>query len=91
MKLVLAEKYGNVPDFIRYFGVAVVKNNSTLSLNELKGKKTCHTGAGKTAGWKIPIGYLLRTEKMPRVLDQYQSAASFFKESCVPGKRCFYQ
>ena len=70
---------------MRYYGLAVVKKGSTLKLTELNGKKTCHTGAGKTVGWVIPVGYLLRTEKMPNLGNQWKSAAEYFGGSCVPG------
>ena len=85
MRIVAAENLGLPDNTVRYYGVAVVKNNKDLKLNELKGKKSCHTGAGKTAGWNIPIGYFIRTRVMPYVVNQYKSAAEFFNESCVPG------
>ncbi|WP_411027106.1 hypothetical protein, partial [Salmonella sp. s54925] len=34
---------------------------------------------------KIPVGYLLRTNMMPLVRNQYNSVADFFGGSCVPG------
>ena len=70
---------------MRYYGLAVVKKGSTLKLKELKHRKTCHTGAGRTVGWVIPVGYLLRTEKMPNLGNQWKSAAEYFGGSCVPG------
>jgi len=39
--------------------VAIVNKNTTFSINELQGKKSCHTGLGKTAGWNVPIGTLV--------------------------------
>ena len=81
----LAENYGLPDKTVRYYGVAVTKKGKSLKLGELKGKKSCHTGAGKTAGWNIPIGYFLRTDVMTYVDNQYKSAAEFFSESCVPG------
>lgn len=42
-----------------YYAVAVVKKGSNFGIRELAGKKSCHTGLGKSAGWNIPIGTLL--------------------------------
>ena len=80
----LTENVG-LAKYVRYYGLAVVKKGSTLKLKELKHRKTCHTGAGKTVGWVIPVGYLLRTEKMPNLGNQWKSAAEYFGGSCVPG------
>ena len=68
----------------------VKKSNKGFNLKSLKGKKSCHTGARRTAGWRVPIGYMLRTELIPAVkcgndLNDFLSAADFFIESCVPG------
>ena len=79
------EKYKDLPDNVRYYGVAVVKKDADLELKKLKGKKTCHTGAGKTAGWVIPIGYFLSKEIMDQKKNAYESAADFFEACCVPG------
>lgn len=42
-----------------YYAVAVVRKGSGFGIRELRGKKSCHTGLGKSAGWNIPIGTLL--------------------------------
>lgn len=39
--------------------MAVVKKGSNFGIKDLEGKKSCHTGLGKSAGWNIPIGTLL--------------------------------
>ncbi len=71
---------------MHYYGLAVVEKDATLKFTELKGKKSCHTGVGKTVGWKIPVGYLLYNKDMAFTKDQYKSAADFFGESCAPGR-----
>lgn len=88
-KVIVAEQYGEYG--VKYYAVAVVrKNNTGFDLRSLKGKKSCHTGAGRTAGWKVAVGFLLRSKIMPGVAcgnesNAYLSAAKFFEESCVPG------
>ncbi|XP_078356190.1 ovotransferrin-like [Oculina patagonica] len=82
---VVAEDYGY--GTISYYAVAVVKkSNSDIDISKLKGKKTCHTGAGKTAGWIVPIGTLLSKGYMKQdsSCNPYISAGKYFKESCVP-------
>ena len=71
-----------------YFAVAVAKKNSSLTFKTLKGKKSCHTGAGKTSGWNVPVGLLLSTNIMEpdEKCNAYKAAGKFFSESCVPSK-----
>lgn len=40
--------------------MAVVKKGTGFSVDELQGKTSCHTGLGRSAGWVIPIGTLIR-------------------------------
>ncbi|XP_078419548.1 serotransferrin-1-like [Cetorhinus maximus] len=64
-----------------YYAVAVVKN-SQLNWESLRGKKSCHTGVGRTAGWNVPMGRLIKNNKI-RACDVYNS--TYFGESCAPG------
>ena len=88
---IVGEDYYNLPGLegASYKAVAVVKkNNSDITFKKLKGKTSCHTGAGKTAGWNVPIGTLLRLKLMEQdeSCNAYVSAGKFFYESCVPSK-----
>ena len=86
---IVSEKYGESE--VRYYGVAVVKKQNTdINIKTLKGKKSCHTGVGRNAGWNIPIGYLLRMKILPAVAcgnvnNDFISAGNFFSKSCLSG------
>ncbi|XP_077412466.1 serotransferrin-like [Vanacampus margaritifer] len=55
---IIAEDYGANSDS-SYYAVAVVKKDSGFGIRDMKGKRSCHTGLRKSAGWNIPIGTLL--------------------------------
>ncbi|KAF6099497.1 hypothetical protein HJG60_006534 [Phyllostomus discolor] len=84
LKPVVAEFYGSEADpQTSYYAVAMVKKGSGFQLNQLKGKKSCHTGLGRSAGWIVPIGLLYL--ELPEPHDPLEKAVgNFFAGSCVP-------
>ncbi|XP_041120278.1 melanotransferrin-like [Polyodon spathula] len=86
LKPVSGEVYDEVSQGT-YLAVAVVrKNNTEINMNNLKGKKSCHTGLSRTVGWNVPVGYLIDSGRMS-VMDCNipQAVSEFFSASCVPG------
>ncbi|XP_056419510.1 serotransferrin-B-like [Hyla sarda] len=62
-----------------YYAVAVVKkSNKDISWNNLKGKMSCHTAVGRTAGWNIPVGLINKKNNNCDI-------GSYFSKSCAPG------
>ncbi|KAM4821346.1 inhibitor of carbonic anhydrase-like isoform 2-T2 [Thomomys bottae] len=62
-----------------YYVVAVVKKSDVgITWNSLRGKKSCHTAVGSSAGWHIPMG-LIYNQTGSCNFDQ------FFSRSCAPG------
>ncbi|XP_007057023.3 ovotransferrin [Chelonia mydas] len=88
LKPVVAEVYGTGKDSITsYYAVAVVKKGTGFTIRELEGKKSCHTGLDRSAGWFIPIGTLLyhKILSWDRATPITHAVAQFFSASCVPG------
>ncbi|XP_060762532.1 serotransferrin-2-like [Neoarius graeffei] len=85
---IIAEHYGTDEETC-YYAVAVAKKDTNFGFNDLRGKKTCHTGLRQTAGWNIPIGTLVSTGqiKWAGIEDKpvEEAVKEFFPASCVPG------
>ncbi|XP_075057687.1 serotransferrin-B-like [Mixophyes fleayi] len=92
LKPILAENYGTNKDADTcYFPVALVKTSSTFMFKDLKGKRSCHTGVNKAAGWVAPIGNLLKTGQLqwsgPEDQSIEKAVSGFFSASCAPGAK----
>ncbi|XP_053508160.1 serotransferrin-2 [Ictalurus furcatus] len=87
---IIAEQYGAAEESC-YYAVAVVKKGTKFGFNDLRGKKSCHTGLWKTTGWNIPIGTLIKQGQIAwGGIDEKpleDAVAEFFSASCVPGAK----
>ncbi|KPP69183.1 hypothetical protein Z043_112081, partial [Scleropages formosus] len=70
------------------FAVAVVRNGD-LNIRSLKGHRSCHSGVRWTAGWNLPLGFLLSRNYLHWAEEQplSQVVSEFFNASCAPGTR----
>ncbi|KAI8111730.1 hypothetical protein M9435_004229 [Picochlorum sp. BPE23] len=78
-----------------YYGVAVVRkefcDGNQVTLADLKGTRSCHTGYRKTSGWTIPVGFMTDNGIMEvvnnddGVPNDVETVASFFSQTCAPG------
>ncbi|KAF1383854.1 hypothetical protein PFLUV_G00136170 [Perca fluviatilis] len=85
---IIAEDYGTSSETC-YYAVAVVKKGTDFTFDQLGGKKSCHTGLGKSAGWNIPVGTLVSRNliQWAGIEDKpvEEAVSEFFSASCVPG------
>lgn len=89
---IASEYYGDAVG-TSYFGVAIMNADECtdgMQLADLKGKRSCHTGYRKTAGWAVPVGALVASGAMPvvdndpNIQNDAESVAAFFSEVCAP-------
>lgn len=70
------------------------KNSSIKNLNDLRGKKSCHTGYGRNVGFKIPLTKLRahgiieisKNQYLPSVERELKGLSDVFSESCLVGR-----
>uniref|UniRef100_A0A8C1RPD2 Serotransferrin n=1 Tax=Cyprinus carpio TaxID=7962 RepID=A0A8C1RPD2_CYPCA len=71
------------------YAVAVVKSDTDFSINDLKGKTSCHSCYQSPGGWNIPIGRLVAQNKLPwdgpDDMPLEKAVSQFFLSSCIPG------
>lgn len=67
--------------------VAVVKNSS-VDIRSLQGLKSCHSGLRWTAGWSLPLGFLLSRNLLSWSKEQPLSHGTEIIRSCMLGL-CF--
>ncbi|KAJ8032847.1 Melanotransferrin [Holothuria leucospilota] len=89
---ILGEVYGDTKQTISYWAVAVVKKGTSFSIEELQGKRSCHTGIMKTSGWVMPVGFLategyLDVSGTDETCEVTRAVGMFFNSSCAPGAK----
>lgn len=47
-----------------YYAVAVVRRSFNVTINTLRGVKSCHTGINRTVGWNVPVGFLVDSGRL---------------------------
>ena len=90
----LVREVGDIGGKGTSYGVAVVNADfceDDVTLDDLEGMRSCHTGYRKMAGWRIPIGVLYTqveafngTGRRGNVEDDAELVADFFETTCAP-------
>ncbi|XP_069831747.1 saxiphilin-like [Dendropsophus ebraccatus] len=74
-----------------HYAVAVVKKSSAFQMDQLKGKRSCHSAVGETAGWIAPMNALLIKKLLSWEGPEHKSfekvVSEFFSASCAPGAK----
>ncbi|XP_056419511.1 saxiphilin-like [Hyla sarda] len=74
-----------------HYALAVVKKSSTFQFDQLKGKRSCHSAIGETAGWIAPMTALLKKNLLlwegPEEKSFEKAVSEFFLASCAPGAK----
>lgn len=71
-----------------YYAVAVVRRSFNVTINTLRGVKSCHTGINRTVGWNVPVGFLVDSGRLSVMgCDVLRAVSEYFGGSCVPGAR----
>ncbi|XP_048019488.1 transferrin-a [Megalobrama amblycephala] len=82
LRPIIAEKYKKEC----CYAVAVVKSDANFNINELRGKKSCHSCSQSSGGWNIPIGRLVAEKKIPWEgpddMALEKAVSQFFSSSC---------
>lgn len=85
LRPIIAEKY--IADCCH--AVAVVKRDTDFSINDLKGKTSCHSCYKSPGGWNNAIGRLVKEHKIRwnvhHGISLEKAVSQFFSSSCIPG------
>ncbi|KAG0601611.1 hypothetical protein M758_11G125800 [Ceratodon purpureus] len=73
----------------QYYAVGIMKKSACPGkLADMKGKRSCHSGYGRSAGWTLPIAAMVDAKIIPVVSQTAQkndieSVAAFFSKTCA--------
>ncbi|KAG0622627.1 hypothetical protein M758_3G112300 [Ceratodon purpureus] len=73
----------------QYYAVGIVKKSACPGrLSDLKGKRSCHSGYGRSAGWTLPISAMFDANLIPVVSQTTQrndieSVTAYFSKTCA--------